>query len=110
MSVNYEAAKREIGKVLEQIGDKHAWRHASFHLRAAMRIIDEIANKESRKVDKVEPQNWVLKNGKMMSPSEAKKAIKKIDSLIELESEKIRGRSDDQSADDQSADDTTLID
>ena len=105
MSANYEAAKREIGKVLEQIRDKHAWREASFHLRVALRIIDEISNRESRKVDNAETQNWVLKNGKMMSPSEAKKAIKKIDSLIELESEKIRGRSDDQNADE-----TTLID
>lgn len=105
MSINYDSAKKDINKILEQISSKHSWSEASFHLRSVLRIIDDLAKREARRNDKVESQNWVLKNGKMMSPSEAKKAIKKIDNLIELESEKIKSR-----AGEQHADDTTLID
>lgn len=105
MNINYDFAKQEINKILQQIGDKNSWREVSFHLRVALNLIDEKSKKESKIGEKIESQNWILKNGKMMSPSEAKKVIKKIDNLIELESEKLHGQNAEIKNDD-----TTLID
>jgi hypothetical protein len=110
MSFDYESSKKEISKILEHINGKHVWSEASFHLRVALRIIDDIAKKESKKINKSESQNWVLNNGKMMSPLEAKRAIQKIDNLIELESGKIKTNARDTQDDDMQSDDTTLID
>jgi hypothetical protein len=110
MSFDYESSKKEISKILEHISDKHVWSEASFHLRMALRIINDLAKKESKKVNKSESQNWVLNNGKMMSPSEAKRAIQKIDNLIELESGKIKTNARNTQDDDMQSDDTTLID
>lgn len=92
MKKNYKQIKENIARVMSDVKSHYDLSEAMFHLSAALSFIEQRENKEIRRKSNAleSSNNWILNNGKIMSPEAAKKMVNQIDKLIEFENKKLQ--------------------
>lgn len=88
MKVNLNEIKNYISMALSETSRDFQMAEINFYLKTALQKIEQKQIKENKKSEFVS-SNMVLKNGTLINPIDAKKAISKIDELINFEQNKI---------------------
>ena len=70
MKKNYKQIKENIARVMSDVKSHYDLSEAMFHLSAALSFIEQRENKEIRRKSNAleSSNNWILNNGKIMSP------------------------------------------
>jgi hypothetical protein len=107
MKKDYQKIKEAIANVIGLVKDNYDLSEIKQYMNIALSSLEKKEKKDFRKTQNLESSNnWVLKNGQIMSPENAKKLVAQIDKLIELENKKMKSSLQD--SDD--SEETTLID
>lgn len=81
--------KEILQKAIQIAPEDFALSEVRMHLKFALSKLEQIEQKNKNSNSNSNSNNWILSNGMLMHPVEAKKALKAIDKLIDIENNKI---------------------
>lgn len=81
--------KEILQKAIQIAPENFALSEVRMHLKFALSKLEQLEQKNKNSNMDSNSNNWVLSNGVLMHPLEAKKALQTIDKLIDIEKNKI---------------------